>query len=320
MTEELDGLSEGGELDPEVFATYVPYQGLVTFAKLDWTRELDDVDLAVYGMPMDLGTTFRPGARFGPRAIREASMFVGAVGVMPPHDKSRYEDMTAVDYGDIPFTPGSIESFLESTRDHVGQILAAGASPLGLGGDHFCAYPEILACAEKYGEGLSIVHFDAHADDYNLPGLNHGNMHYKLAEEGIVDPTKSAMVAIRHSMPAHDYHVIDGFRCGHMTGDAIANEIRDVVGDNPVFVTLDIDGMDPSVTPGTGTPYPGGITSLQQREILFGMKGMNVVGADVVEVSPHYDSTGVTAIVAAAVAIDLGVMLLEARLQHGIGS
>jgi agmatinase len=307
----------GGFVDAEMFSKLVPYSGVPTFARLEESRNLDGVDIAVYGMPFDLGTTNRPGARFGPRAIRDASLFVGALSVPPPHDASRYETIRAIDYGDIAYLPASIDDFLAKTHEHVGRIVAAGATPLGLGGDHLCAYPEVKAVAEKYGT-ISLVHFDAHADDYDLPGpLNHGSMFWHLVEEGIVDPTTSAQIAIRHTYPSHDFNVIDGHRCAHMTGAEIAAEVRQHVGDTPVFVTLDVDGMDPAHTPGTGTPYPGGLTSAQQREILHGLIGINAVGGDVVEVAPAYDPNGTTPIVAATVALDIGVILMEARAIRG---
>jgi agmatinase len=221
--------------------------------------------------------------------------------------------MRMIDYGDLGFRIGSIEHMLEVTSHHIGRMVDAGLHTLGLGGDHLGAYPALKEHARKHGP-LSLIHFDAHSDDSNFGGgLNHGSMFWHACEEGLIDPTRSMQVGIRHTLPEHDFNMIPGHEAIHLTGAQMATRIREIVGEHPSYVSLDVDGMDPAFAPGTGTPVPGGLTSMQQREALWNLKGLNVVGADVVEVAPPYDPTGQTANIAAGCAIDLMHVLAEAR-------
>ena len=291
----------------------VPYQGATTFMRAPSTRDLDGVDIAVYGIPLDLGTINRPGARLGPRAIREQSLLTCGFGSIWPHDYELSERVKFIDYGDLSFTPGYIDDMLEVTGVHLRKMIDAGISTLGLGGDHLIAYPELYAHAQAHGP-LSLIHFDAHADNYESDRLNHGSMFWFAADEGLIDPKRSVQVGIRTPWDGDNgFTVLSANECNRMSSDQIVARIRDVVGDSPCFVSLDVDGMDPAYTPGTGTPVPGGITSMMQREILWGLKGINAVGGDVVEVSPPYDHNGATAIVASYVAADILYLLAENR-------
>lgn len=295
--------------------TFIPHQGIQTFMRLPQGRDLKDIDLAIYGMPIDIATVNRPGARLGPRAIREQSILLGSfTDPFPPHDRCLRDNLRMLDYGDISFEIGYIEDMLEASAHHIGRMVDNGSATLGLGGDHLCTYPAIKEHARKHGP-LSLIHFDAHSDDTSMGKLNHGSMFWYACEENIIDPTRSIQIGIRHTLPEHDFNVIHGHEIFDMTGHDIASRIREVVGDNPCYITLDVDGMDPAYTPGTGTPVPGGLTSMQQRQTLWGLKGLNVVGADVVEVSPPYDPTGQTANIAAGCAIDLLHVLAETRLK-----
>jgi agmatinase len=292
---------------------FSPYQGIQSFMRLPYNRDLADVDIAVYGMPLDIGTSNRPGARFGPRAIREQSLLLGVFSdPFPPHEKSLRDRMRMVDYGDLSFESGYIEDMLEVSGEHIGRMVDAGVHTLGLGGDHLGAYPAIKEHARKHGP-LSLIHFDAHSDDNYFGKIAHGSMFWYACEENLIDPRRSIQVGIRHTLPEHDFNVIPGHEVIDMKGTEIAERIRSVVGDNPCYISLDVDGMDPAFAPGTGTPVPGGMTSMQQRQALWGLKGLNVVGADVVEVAPPYDPTGQTANIAAGCAIDLMHVLAEAR-------
>jgi agmatinase len=292
---------------------FIPYQGLQTFMRLPSQRDLTDVDIAVYGLPLDIATSNRPGARFGPRAIREQSLLLGVYSdPFPPHQEALRDRMRMIDYGDLAFEIGYIEDMLEVASHHVGRMVDSGVQTLGLGGDHLGAYPAIKEHARRHGP-LSLIHFDAHSDDNCYGKLNHGSMFWYACEENLIDPTRSIQVGIRHTLPEHDFNVIHGHEVIDMKGTEIAERIRAVVGDNPCYISLDVDGMDPAFTPGTGTPVPGGMTSMQQRQALWGLKGLNVVGADVVEVAPPYDPTGQTANIAAGCAIDLMHVLAEAR-------
>lgn len=303
--------------DPEqtsLLDTFMPHSGIQSFMRLPYSRDLDGVDLAVYGMPLDLGTVNRSGARLGPRAIREQSLLLGVFSdPFPPHSRCLREDLRMVDYGDLAFDIGYIEDMLEVSKTHIGCMVDQGLSTLGLGGDHLSTYPAIKEHARKHGP-LSLIHFDAHSDDTTFGRLNHGSMFWYACEEGLIDPTRSIQIGIRHTLPEHDFHVIPGHEVIDMKGTEIAERICEVVGDNACYITLDVDGMDPAFTPGTGTPVPGGMTSMQQRQALWGLKGLKAVGADVVEVSPPYDPTGQTANIAAGCAIDLLHILADARL------
>ncbi|MEH6549142.1 MAG: agmatinase [Pseudomonadales bacterium] len=302
--------------DPELTSAYdalLPYQGIQSFLRLPLQRDLDNVDIAVYGVPLDLATTNRPGARLGPRAIREQSLLLGGFSdPFPPHKRNLRNTMKMVDYGDLAFAPGYIDEMLKVAAMHIGRMVDNNTSTLGLGGDHLIAYPAIKEHARKHGP-LSLIQFDAHSDDSSIGSLNHGSMFWHACEEGLIDPTRSIQVGLRHTLPEHDFNVIHGHEVIDMKGTEIAERIREVVGDHPCYVSLDVDGMDPAFAPGTGTPVPGGMTSMQQRQALWGLKGLNVVGADVVEVAPPYDPTGQTANLAAGCAIDLMHVLAEAR-------
>ena len=302
----------GGEEQTGVFDLFSPHQGVRSFMRLPLTRDLQDVDIAVYGLPLDLGTTNRPGARYGPQAIREHTLLLSSLtDPFPPHTRPLRETLRLIDYGDLAFEFGYIDSMLEVCEQHIGRLVDAGISTLGLGGDHLSTYPALKEHARRHGT-LSLIHFDAHADDSRIGRLNHGSMFRYAIEERLIDPERSIQIGIRHTLPEHNFNVIPGHEVIDMKGTEIAERIREVVGDHPCYVTLDVDGMDPAFTPGTGTPVPGGMTSMQQRQALWGLKGLHVVGADVVEVAPPYDPTGQTANIAAGCAIDLMHVLAEA--------
>ena len=267
-------------------------------------------------MPLDLGTVNRPGARLGPRAIREQMTLTGAAGEIWPHEFDLREKLKIIDYGDLSFLPGYIDDMLSVTDEHLSRIVDAGVLLMGLGGDHLTAYPEVKALARVHGS-VSLIHFDAHTDCFESERLNHGSMFWHATKEGLVDPRRSIQIGIRTPIPEEsEFNVLTASECQRMTSEVIVDRIRDVVGDNKCFITVDVDGMDPAYTPGTGTPVPGGITSTMQREILWGLKGVNALGGDVVEVSPPYDHNGATATVASYVAADILYVLGAARLAN----
>lgn len=304
--------------DPSGMASS-PYAGLVTFARRPATRDLADADIAVVGIPFDAGTTNRPGARFGPRAIREQSLFVGQYpwGHWPWNERDAvnlWETANIVDWGDIAMTvfwPGYPERMVADVRRTVGEILATGTKVLALGGDHMVSYPLLAATAERHGP-LSLVHLDAHSDTWDMgDDLNHGTMFRLAARDGFVDPARSIQVGMRTPNPdGAGFTVVDADTLLDRPLADTVTQIRDVVGDHPVYVSFDIDFLDPSCAPGTGTPVVGGPTARQARQILFGLAGLRVVGADHVEVAPHLDAVGdVTAITAATLALDLAHLL-----------
>jgi agmatinase len=295
-------------------ASRVPYQGLVTFWRAPHTQELDDVDFAVYGVPFDCEIFNRPGTRYGPRAIREQSVYIGMVGKHWPFDYDLRERKRVIDYGDIAFYPGQTDEMLANVIEHVGLMSQRGIGTVGLGGDHLVAYPAIKAHAITHGK-VSLIHFDAHTDTHDGPVLNHGSMFIYGAKEGLIDANSSVQLGIRTLIPENTgFEVLTSHQCLDMKSKEIVQKVRQIVGDRPCYVSVDVDGMDPAYAPGTGTPVPGGITSAMQREILWGLAGMNVVGCDVVEVSPPYDPSHITSILGATLAIDMLYILAESPL------
>jgi agmatinase len=295
------------------------YAGPLNFLRCPYTRELQGVDLAVLGIPFDLATTNRPGARFGPRALREQSAFVGEYpwGVWPWEFDLR-ERFNAIDCGDVDFNVGYPERMIEAVEQAAGRILDAGVSLLGLGGDHFVSYPLLRAHAARHGP-LSLVHLDAHSDTWASEDRNHGTMFYHAVKEGIIDAAHSIQIGIRTPNPdTHGLTVLDARELLDRGPRAAAEKIRSVVRDRPAYLTLDIDFLDPAYAPGTGTPVIGGPTSHQARELLFGLRGLNVVGGDQVEVAPAYDSPGqITALAGATLATDILYLIALARAGRG---
>ncbi|MDJ0907509.1 MAG: agmatinase [Woeseiaceae bacterium] len=283
------------------------YAGALSFMRRKYTRDLNGVDVAVTGVPLDTATTNRPGARLGPRAIRAASSIMAwerPYGMeFDPFDK-----LAVVDYGDCFFDFGRPQQVPDEIEKHASDIIGQGPGLLSLGGDHFVAYPLLKAHAKKFGAPLSLIHFDAHSDTWaDEDGrIDHGTMFFHAAKQGLVDPATSVQVGLRTTN--HDtlgFNVLDAPWVHDNGIDAIVDKIRSVVGDRPVYLTFDIDCLDPSCAPGTGTPVCGGLTTHQALSILRGLAGVNIVGMDVVEVAPAYDVGEITALAAAALCMEM---------------
>lgn len=283
------------------------YAGAMSFMRRKYTRDLTGVDVVVSGIPLDTATTNRPGARFGPRAIRAASTIMAwekPYGMaFDPFDK-----LAVVDYGDCYFDFGHPESVPDAIEAHATEIISKGPVLLALGGDHFIAYPLLKAHAKKYGAPLSLIHFDAHSDTWaDTPDrIDHGTMFYHAAKEGLVDPASSVQIGLRTTNPdTLGFNIIDAPWVHDNGIAAVVEKILAVVGDKPTYMTFDIDCLDPSYAPGTGTPVCGGLTSHQAISILRGLAGINIIGMDMVEVAPAYDVGEITALVAAALAMEM---------------
>ncbi|UXX81664.1 agmatinase [Roseovarius pelagicus] len=292
------------------------YAGALSFMRRKYTRDLTGVDVAVTGIPFDLSVSNRPGTRFGPEAVRKASA-QHAWGPVWPWRFDPFDTLAVTDYGDCDFDWGAPMDIPDVIEAHVAGILAAGASTLMLGGDHFCTYPVLRAYAEKFGP-LSLVQFDAHRDVEADPGarLDHGSMFNYAIREGVIDPTRSVQLGIRtcfRGEQSYGMRVIYADQAHETPAADLAQIIRETVGDGPAYLTFDIDCLDPSTAPGTGTPVPGGLTSYQALSILRAMKGMDFAGIDVVEVSPPYDHAEMTSNAAAMVAIELLCLKAYAR-------
>jgi agmatinase len=283
------------------------YAGITSFMRRKYTTDLAGVDVAVTGIPLDTATTNRPGARFGPRAIRNASSIMAwerPYGMeFDPFDK-----LAVADVGDCLFDFGRPEKVPDEIEAHAWNIIKEGPGLLALGGDHFVAYPLLKAHARKFGAPLSLLHFDAHSDTWvdKNDRIDHGTMFYWAAKYGIVDPATSVQIGLRTSNPdTMGFNVLDAPWVHEHGISAVIESTRECLGERPVYVTFDIDCLDPSFAPGTGTPVCGGLTSHQAMSILRGLKGINIVGMDVVEVAPSYDIGEITALAASHLAMEM---------------
>lgn len=293
--------------DPRGLSFENTFGGATSFLRRRYSKDLTGVDIAITGIPFDQAVTNRPGTRLGPRAIREAS----AIQAFDPPYGWGYDplsELNIVDYGDVAFDYARVADFPEALTNHIRGILAGGAASIALGGDHYITYPILKAYAEKFGP-LSLLQFDAHTDtwaDDEPNRIDHGTMFYKAVKDGLIDPKRSVQVGIRTENPdTLGFNIIDA-REVHETGPvAVAQKIRDILGDHPTYLTFDIDGLDPAFAPGTGTPVWGGLTSGQASIILRDIAGINLVGGDVVEVSPPFDTTGATAVAGAHIDLEL---------------
>jgi len=283
------------------------FGGATSFLRRRYTKDLTGADLAITGVPFDQAVTHRPGTRFGPRAIREASTLQA---FDPPYGWGfdPLTEFSIVDYGDLAFDYAKVADFPGALTAHIRGILSAGPGTITLGGDHYITFPILKAYAEKFGP-ISLLQFDAHSDtwaDDDMARIDHGTMFYKAVKLGLIDPARSVQVGIRTDNPdTLGVHIIDAREVHERGPAAAAAKIRTILGDHPTYLTFDIDALDPAFAPGTGTPVWGGLHSWQVAAMLRDLAGINLVGGDVVEVSPPYDTTGATAIAGAHVAHEL---------------
>lgn len=287
------------------------FGGATSFLRRRYSKDLTGVDIAVTGVPFDQAVTNRPGARFGPRAIREASSLQAPDA---PYGWG-FDPMSAldiVDFGDLAFDYADVPGFPAALAAHIGGILAADVAPVSLGGDHSITLPILRAVAAKHGP-VALIQFDAHTDtwvDDHPDRIDHGTFAYKAIREGLIEVSRSVQVGIRTDNPDTMGMNIISARQVHEQGAAeTAKKIRQIVGDAQVYLSFDIDALDPAFAPGTGTPVWGGLTSAQAAILLRDLAGINIVGGDVVEVSPPYDTTGATAIAGAHVTMELICLL-----------
>jgi len=317
MTEHING--DGAITRASLYGstTENTYAGILSFMRRKYTRDLRGVDVAISGVPLDLATTFRSGARQGPQAIRAASVQLAELNPYP-WGFNPFDDLAVIDYGDCWFDAHNPLSIAASITAHARTILAAGATMLTFGGDHFVTYPLLKAHAEKFGRPLSLIHFDAHCDtwaDDQPESLNHGTMFYKAIRDGLIDPATSVQVGIRTwNDDFMGMNILDAAWVHAHGPQATLEKILSIVGTRPTYLTFDIDCLDPAFAPGTGTPVPGGLSSAQALHIIRGMAPVHLVGMDVVEVSPAFDQSEITALVAAHIAADLLCVLRNQKL------
>ncbi len=284
------------------------YAGVLSFMRRKYSRDLEGVDVVVSGIPLDLATTFRPGTRLGPAAIRAASVQLSELMAFP-WGFDPFDELAVIDYGDCWIDAHNPLSIAPAIEQHARSILVSGAKMLTFGGDHFITYPLLKAHAEKWGQPLSLIHFDAHCDtwpDDQSDSLNHGTMFYKAIHEGLIDPKTSVQIGIRTwNEDFMGMNVIDAPWVHEHGTQATLQRILGIVGKRPSYLTFDIDCLDPAYAPGTGTPVAGGLSSAQALTLIRGMGPVQLVGMDVVEVSPPFDHSEITALAAAHIAADL---------------
>lgn len=280
----------------------------LTFMRRPHTNVLDHVDVAVVGIPYDLATSNRPGARFGPSAIRAASAQL-AWGNTWPWEIDVFKKLNVIDYGDLEVDYGQSSLIGAEITIDVKEILEAGVSTLVLGGDHYVTYPLLKAYHAMYGP-LALIHFDAHSDTWSesVKRIDHGTMFYHAINEGLIDTDHSIQIGIRTTNKDRmGMEWITADLVHQRSPQFIAEQIKRRVGHKKAYITFDVDCLDPSVAPGTGTPVCGGLFMHQIQAIFQALAGyrIDVVGADVMEVSPPYDHAEITSLAAATIALDL---------------
>ena len=277
--------------------------------------DLSGVDAAVCGIPFDTATSYRTGARFGPEAIRSASALIRPYH--PVHDVNVVEALSIVDYGDLPVSPGDTTRTYAQVEEGLAPLVAAGVFPIALGGDHSITLAELRVLAKRHGP-IALVLLDAHADTWEAyfgQKYFHGTTFKRAVEEGLLDPTASVMAGMRGSVYAASdlgtarelgFTVIESEDLRRLSPERYGELIRDNVGERPVFLSFDIDFLDPAFAPGTGTPDVAGFSTAEALAFLRALRGIDIVGCDVVEVAPAYDGPGQpTALAAANVVFEL---------------
>jgi agmatinase len=281
------------------------YGGALSFLRRRYTRELTGVDVAVMGVPWDSAVTNRPGCRLGPRAIRAASTQLAELNAFP-FGFDLLRALAVVDYGDAWIDPHHPETVAPGIERQASEVIGTGARLLALGGDHFITWPLLRAHAERHG-ALALIHVDAHGDLWpDDPGrIDHGTMMGRAVRDGVVDAARSTQIGIRTFHDSTEGLEVLTAPWVHRNGIGAAIETAVArAGDAPVYLSFDIDALDPAFAPGTGTPVPGGLASWQALELVRGLGSLDLVGMDIVEVSPPFDHAEITALAAAHIAHD----------------
>ena len=310
-------MSDKKELIQPVSGKLVPrYAGPSTFARLPELRDVEHCDVAIIGVPFDAGSSYRPGARFGPQAVRQASRQL-RTNYHPNYDVEPFKVQQVADAGDITCNPFNIDEAIKQIEDGATDLLSRVENIITIGGDHTIALPLLRAVNKKCGQPVALVHFDAHLDTWDTyfgAPYTHGTPFRRAREEGLFLDDASMHVGIRGPLYSRDDLKEDadlGFKIIHCDDfqtqsiDQIVKRIKDRVGDNPLYLSIDIDVLDPAHAPGTGTPEIAGMTSREMLNVLRGLSDMNLVSADVVEVAPAYDHAELTSTAAATIVFEL---------------
>jgi guanidinobutyrase len=284
------------------------FGGIATFMRLPLITDLSQLDVAVVGVPFDIGTSNRPGARFGPRGIRSESVLLRPYNMATR--AAPFDHLRIADTGDVATNPYNLLDSVDRIEAHFDRLMAAKLTTLTMGGDHTIVLPILRSLAKRHGP-VGLIHIDAHTDINDTmfgERIAHGTPFRRAMEEGLLDPLRVTQIGVRGTGYAADdfdwsrdqgFTVVQAEECWGKSMVPLMAQARARVGDGPVYLSFDIDGLDPSFAPGTGTPEIGGLTIWQALEIIRGCKGLNLVGGDLVEVAPAYDTTGNTSLVAA---------------------
>ncbi|KWE39779.1 agmatinase [Burkholderia territorii] len=303
------------ELNQPMSGNEMPrFGGIATMMRLPQAATTDGLDACFVGVPLDLGTSNRSGSRFGPRQIRTESVLLRPYNMATR--AAPFDSLQVADIGDVATNPYDLKDSVRRIEHAYDEIVANGCRPITLGGDHTIAWPILRALHKKYGK-LAVVHVDAHADVNDTmfgEKIAHGTPFRRAVEDGLLQCDKVTQIGLRGTgYAAEDFDwcrqqgftVVQAEECWNKSLAPLMAQVRERIGDTPVYLSFDIDGLDPSFAPGTGTPEIGGLSVQQGLEIIRGMKGLNLVGADLVEVSPPYDPNGTTALVGANLAFEM---------------
>ena len=307
----FNGHSPFGLVDQDTFC------GALSFLRRPYSKDVTQADAVVCGIPYDLAVTNRPGTRFGPRAIRQASSQIAWGGGPWRWGFDPTEVLRIVDWGDVTLDHGRPDLIPSSIEEQIAELVSSGAKVLSLGGDHFVTYPVLKAHAARHGP-LALLQFDSHSDTWreDAKRIDHGTMFFHGAQEGIIDAEHSVQIGIRSGNPeSHGFTVLDADYMIETPVPEIIARIEDVTAGRPVYLTFDIDCLDPSAAPGTGTPVCGGPSFQRAERILTGLTNLNIVGADVVEVSPPFDHADITALAGATLAMNILCLWAHAKQQ-----
>ncbi len=300
------------------------YGAISTFMQLPFTTDINasGAEVVVTGVPFDMATSGRPGSRFGPQGIRQASANLAWELQRWPWDFCFSDYLSVADIGDLRYHHGDPQSLVENLQAHASRVLTANKTMLSLGGDHFVTLPLLRAHAEKFGP-LALIHFDAHTDTYAGGGrYDHGTVFYHAVKEGLVDVAHSIQIGIRtaYTVQDHPFEVLDAGWVNEHGADAVLQRLRARVGDRKTYLSFDIDGLDPAFAPGTGTPVVAGISIDCALKVIRGLVGLNLVGMDVVEVAPAYDHADITSLAAATLALEYLYVLAAGNKARVSGS
>ncbi|MEQ8479864.1 MAG: agmatinase [Hoeflea sp.] len=298
-------------------ATDPTHAGALSFMRRKYTKSLKGAEAVVWGIPFDAAVSNRPGARFGPQAIRRASAIFDN-DPQYPFSRDLFEAMSVIDYGDCLLDYGNHQKTPATIEREAAKILKSGAFLLSLGGDHFVTWPLLKAHAAIHGP-LALVQFDAHQDTWDDDGkrIDHGSFVGRAVRDGVIDPSRSIQIGIRTHAPEDcGIRILYGHEIEDMRASEIASTILDHVGDAACYLTFDIDCLDPAFAPGTGTPVAGGPSSARMLSALRKLGELDIKGADIVEVAPAYDHADITAIAGASVAMHYLGLLAERRARR----